>query len=152
MSHIALTYHIVISTYQRQYVISENHERELYKFIYDFASERGAFVRRIGGMPDHVHILCDIPATISVADFVKLVKSESSKFLKVNPHFPNWQKWSPKYGAFSVDVASRDVRRRYIMNQKNHHKQIGFAEEYRAFLSEAGFAIDTPILGDDEAM
>lgn len=89
MSHIALTYHIVIGTYHREYVISEDHEKELYKYIFDFTGKRDVlFIRRIGGMPDHVHILCDIPAKIAVADFIKLVKSESSKFMRVNPHFP----------------------------------------------------------------
>lgn len=151
MSHIALTYHIVIGTYHREYVISEDHEKELYKYIFDFAGKRGVFIRRIGGMPDHVHILCDIPATIAVADFIKLIKSESSKFMRVNPHFPLWKKWAPKYGAFTVDASSREVRRRYIMSQKEHHKRISFREEYRNFLREAGFPDGTPILGDEDA-
>lgn len=88
MSYTALTYHIVFGTYRRKNVININHERELYKYMYDFATERQVLVRRIGGMPDHVHIICDIPAKLAVADFVKLLKSESSKFMKINPHFP----------------------------------------------------------------
>lgn len=149
MSHIALTYHIVFGTYRRQNVITESHEKELYKYIFDFAKERGVFIWRIGGMPDHIHILCDIPAKIAVADFVKRVKSESSKFMQVNPHFPGWIKWAERYGAFSVDTSLRETRRQYIMKQKEHHRNLSFAEEYRLFLREAGFAENVPVLGDD---
>ena len=92
MSHTSLTCHIVFSTYKRANVINIAHERELYKYMYDFATKRGIKVFRIGGMPDHVHLLCEIPAKLAVADFVKLLKSETSKFMRFNPHFPDWQK------------------------------------------------------------
>ena len=150
MSHTALTYHIIICTYHREYVISENHEKELYKFIFDFSRKRDVFIRRIGGMPDHIHILCDIPATTAVADFVQIIKSESSKFMRVNPHFQFWKKWAIKYGAFTVDVSLREVRKKYIMNQKEHHKRVSFTDEYKQFLREAGLPEETPILGDED--
>lgn len=150
MSHTSLIYHIIFGTYRQLCSINTEHEKELYKFIYDFAMNRGVFIRRIGGMPDHVHILCDIPAKISLSDFVKLIKAESSKFMRVNPHFPLWEKWANGYGAFSVDKSSCENRRTYIMNQKEHHRQKNFAEEYREFLREYGFADDTKLLGDDD--
>lgn len=90
--------------------IVAEHERELYKFIFDFASAHGAYVRRIGGMPDHIHILCDIAPTIAVADFVRVLKAESSKFMKANPHFPYWEKWAEGYGIFAVDASSREAQ------------------------------------------
>lgn len=148
MSHTSLTYHIIFGTYRRQNVIIESHEKELYKYIFDFARERGIFIWRIGGMPDHIHILCDIPAKIAVADFIKRVKSESSKFMNVNPHFPDWIKWAEKYGAFTVDASLRETRRQYIMKQKEHHRNLSFVDEYRLFLREAGFSEDAPVLGD----
>ncbi|MDE6359071.1 MAG: IS200/IS605 family transposase [Duncaniella sp.] len=138
MSHTSLTYHIVFSTYRRMKVIDILHERELYKYIYDFSKNRGIFIRRIGGMPDHIHILCDIPAKIAVAEYVKLLKVETSKFLRVNPHFPQWVKWSEGYGAFTVDASLRETRVAYIMNQKSHHKCVNFDNEYNDMLVEAG--------------
>ena len=134
----------------RRSVITPHHEKELYKFIFSFASVRDVVIRRIGGMPDHIHILCDIPPKIAVADFVRLLKSESSKFMKSNPHFPYWVRWAEGYGGFSVDASSRETRIAYIMNQKEHHKRLSFAEEYRKILSEAGLPYDTPVLGDDK--
>ena len=148
MSHISLTYHIIFGTYKRHCVILQDHERELYKFIYDFASSREVYIRRIGGMPDHVHILCDIPTKLAIADFIRLLKTESSKFMRVNPHFPNWERWADGYGIFSVDASSREMRKQYIINQSEHHKRFDFKEEYRNFLMEAGFPEYTEILGE----
>ncbi len=138
MSHTSLTYHIVFGTWCRFPAIVEEHERELYKFIHTFSTEREIVIRRIGGMPDHIHILCDIPAKIALADFVKSLKSESSKFMRVNPHFSNWKSWAEGYGAFTVDSSLRETRKLYIMNQKQHHRVLSFEDEYSCLLKEAG--------------
>lgn len=142
MSHTALTYHLIFSTYYRQPVINIEHEKELYKYICDFSIYRGVFVRRVGGMPDHVHLLCDIPPKIALSDFVQLLKAESSKFMRVNPNFPNWQGWTAGYGAFTVSSDIREAVRRYIMNQKQHHCHHSFADEYKTILMEAGIKYD----------
>lgn len=149
MSHTAFTYHLVFGTYRRKPVINIEHERELYKYMYDFVTARKAKVWRIGGMPDHVHLLCDIPSTISVADFVKLLKSESSKFMRVNPHFPHWESWANGYAGFSVDASLIDARVQYIINQKAHHSRMTFQDELRAIMREAGLDADGPILGEE---
>lgn len=149
MSHTALTDHLVFGTYRRIDVIDENHEKELYKFMFDFATRRGIYVRRIGGMPDHVHILCDIPANLAVASFVQSIKTESSKFMRINDHFPSWTSWAEGYGAFSVSASSYESVRKYIMSQKQHHRRLSFASEYRAMLCEYGFADGILILGDE---
>ncbi|MCM1320429.1 MAG: IS200/IS605 family transposase [Muribaculaceae bacterium] len=149
MSHISFTYHIVFGTYKREQVIHESDEKLLYKFIYNFSVKRGVFVRRIGGMPDHIHILCDIPPTMAIADFVRILKAESSKFMKASGKFPHWKRWAAKYGGFCVDASSREVRRQYIMHQKEHHRGVDFASEYRQLLDEAGYPPNTAILGDD---
>ena len=148
MSHISLTYHLVFSTYKRRQTIHIAHDRELYKFIYDFSVARNVRVWRIGGMPDHIHILCDIPPTQSVAGFVKLLKTESSKYMRSNPHFPYWEKWAEGYGGFTVDSDSRVERIHYIMSQKTHHVVSSFMDEYRDMLRMRGFCDDTVILGE----
>ncbi|MDE6484965.1 MAG: IS200/IS605 family transposase [Duncaniella sp.] len=139
MSHIQLTYHIIFAPWRRERVINEAHERELYIFIYNFATQRGVKIWRIGGMPDHIHILCDIPAKRAVADFVRLLKCESSKFMTANLHFPHWKKWAEGYACVSVEKSHREIRINYIKNQKEHHRHKSFAEEYGEFLAEYGF-------------
>lgn len=150
MSHTALTYHIVIGTYKRQRVIIEQYETRLYRFIYDYLKKREVRVRRIGGMPDHVHILCDIPAKYSLADIVRGLKTESSKYMGYSQCFPNWIKWAKGYGGFTVDASLREVRRQYIMRQKEHHKGITFEREYRELLIEYEYDGEEGILGDED--
>ena len=116
--------------------------------MFDFLTERGTYVRRIGGMPDHVHLLCDIPAKVAISGVVKLLKIESSKFMRVNGHFPSWCGWAEGYGVFTVDASMREVRRRYIMNQHEHHRSVDFAQEYRQILSENGFSAGERLLGE----
>lgn len=150
MSHTALTYHLIFGTYRRCHTIPIEHERELYQFIYDFSNKRGIKIWRIGGMPDHIHMLCDIPAKIAVADFIKILKGESSKFLRVNDNFTNWQGWAEGYGGFTVDAQAIEVRINYIKKQKIHHQARNFVDEYRELLISAGYPVNTPILGDTD--
>ena len=91
-------------------------------------------------MPDHVHILCDIPPKLSVAEYVKFIKTESSKFMRANPNFPIWNGWSQEYGAFTVDASTREVRRQYIMRQKEHLSIKGFSDEMHDLFVEAGLS------------
>ena len=138
MSYISLTYHFIFGTRYRKQTIDQRYEKELYKFMYNFLVKRNVVVRRIGGMPDHVHILCDIPPKYAVSDVIKLLKIESSKFMKINEHFPIWEGWADGYGGFTIDASLAETRRQYIMNQRQHHSRMGFDEELRIFLSECG--------------
>ena len=36
----------------------------------------------IGGRPDHIHILTSLPKTMSLSEFVRVIKSNSSKWIK----------------------------------------------------------------------
>lgn len=152
MSFTSLTYHIVIATFCRKRVIPIELEYKCYSFIYEFLKNRKVFVRRIGGMPDHIHILCDIPPNTAVSDLVKNLKTESSKYMKICEEFPHWEGWSKGYGAFTVDFSRIEVIRQYIMNQKNHHINNVFEEEWRALLREVHANLNIPIPGDDDSI
>ncbi len=148
MSTTKLLYHIVFATWHRRQTITANHERALYAFINNFSQKRGVKCVRIGGMPDHVHVLRHIPATMTVAEYVKVLKSESSKFLTLHDDFPYWEKWAEGYFATTVSPADAEAVRQYIMNQKPHHTTKPFADEYREFLIAAGLQNEMKILGD----
>ena len=103
-----------------------------------------AFIYRIGGMPDHVHILVDITSKAALSDFVKRLKQESSYLLKNDSSFPNWNGWGEGYGAFTYSVSEIPTVIEYINNQKEHHKKVSFIEEYRQWLIEMGVSPDEP--------
>jgi REP element-mobilizing transposase RayT len=132
----------VFSTYKRKPTIAEAHERDLYAYIMGIVKGLDAHLFRIGGMPDHVHIVVSLPSKISLADFVKEVKLSSGNWLLHNSMFPLWEKWEEGYGAFTYSYNDLDEVINYVRNQKEHHKNVSFAEEYRQFLVEAGIDFD----------
>ena len=143
MSYNRLLYHIVITPWRREAIINQEHEGLLYKFIYDISIRQGAKIWRIGGMPDHVHILCELPTKLSVAAFFQHIKSESSKYLKYSSNFANWKKWGRIFGCFTVDYETRDRRIDYIKNQRIHHATRSFEDEFREMLNINGFSDET---------
>ncbi len=145
MSFTKLTYHIVFATKNRMQTITAEHERELYAMIHHIINKNGGYLHRINGMPDHVHILVDLPPTIAVATFIQAVKRESSAMMSNSvAKFPNWVGWQEGYGCFSYSAADIPKIKNYIINQKTHHKTISFVEEYRNWLIEMGVSPEAP--------
>ena len=144
MSYTKLFYHIVFSTKQRTTTINTECERDLYAYIMGIINQLGGQLYRLGGMPDHIHILANIPANIAVADFVKTIKQSSSVWLRSNPNFPNWNGWEDGYAALSYSQQELPKIINYIKGQKEHHKNISFIDEYRTWLIEMGFSPNDP--------
>ena len=143
MSFTKSVYHIVFGTKYRQPTIPIDVERKLYKILYDLMKNYGAFVYRIGGMPDHVHILVQLPATIAVADFVRDLKTATNVYLKDNKgSFPNFDGWAKSYCALSYSIREKDMVVNYIRNQKEHHKRVSFKDELLDLLRESGVEVD----------
>jgi REP element-mobilizing transposase RayT len=86
-----------------------------------------------GGMPDHVHLLVSLGRTLSVADAVRLIKSNSSGWTHEELRLPDFQ-WQTGYGAFAVSYSNIDPVKAYIANQAEHHRTRTFQDEFRAFL------------------
>ncbi len=144
MSFSRFIYHIVFSTKNRFPSINQENEKVLYKVLFNLMVKEGARVYRIGGMPDHIHILTDIPATLSPAKFIQKIKQESSYIVAQSVEFPLWDGWENGYAAFSYSVSEIETIKSYIANQKEHHKRILFRDEYRDWLIENGISPDAP--------
>ena len=48
------------------------------------------------------------------------------------------QNWQDGYGGFSVGYSMVDTVKKYILNQKVHHKKTLFIDEYKKQLEDAG--------------
>lgn len=139
MSHIVLYYHIVWRTKRSEPTINEENEKKLYAYILGYCRNKGCPLIRIGGMPDHIHILVSIRPNISISDFMQVLKTESSKWLKTQKQdFPYFDGWGNGYAAFSYSEHEKEKIRRYIMNQKEHHKSTTFHNEYDDMLRAWG--------------
>ncbi len=142
MSYTRLLYHIVFRTKSSKNTIVEQHEKELYAYILGIISNKKSKLYRIGGIPNHIHLLVDIHPTFAVSDFMKELKEYSSKWLSTNPNFPDFEGWAVSFAAFSYNFREKQTIIDYIINQKEHHKNISFEDEYRQFLIENGLEID----------
>jgi REP element-mobilizing transposase RayT len=96
----------------------------------------------IGGIEDHIHLLLSLPSTLDIAKAMQSIKGGSSKW--VHDTFPQRKDfaWQEGYGAFSIGISQIEDTKRYIANQREHHRTKTFQEEYVAFLEKHGIEYD----------
>jgi REP element-mobilizing transposase RayT len=127
--------HVVFSTRQRQRAISADIQPKLWAYLHGIAKNYALDMLAIGGTEDHVHLLLVLPPKLSLANAIRTLKANSSKWMNESGHFFSWQ---DGYAAFSVSTSSIDAVRAYIENQAEHHKRRSFAEEFVTFLNKNG--------------
>jgi REP element-mobilizing transposase RayT len=96
----------------------------------------------VGGTADHVHILCGLSRSATVAKLIGEAKRSSSKWIKTKGGDLELFQWQNGYGVFSVSYSKITEVREYISNQMNHHKKMSFQEEYRLFLRKHSLDFD----------
>ena len=138
--------HYVFSTKHRLPLITPKIQGELHKYIIGTTSNLGSFVNAIYANPDHIHILCTLPRTITIAELISKIKSSSSKWLKTKG-IANFS-WQGGYGAFSVSSSKLEIVKRYILNQEVHHAKSSFQDEFKVFLKEYNIEYDEKYIWD----
>jgi putative transposase len=135
-------YHIIFSTKDREPLIQESFRDELEKYIAGIVRNDGGILLRIGGMPDHLHLIAKFKPDRSVAEMVRLIKANSSKWVNECHGEPGRFAWQSGYGAFSVSLSQFDALQAYVANQHEHHRTRTFQDEYRDFLNKHGIEYD----------
>lgn len=127
--------HVVFGTKERRAFIDEEIEAELHAYLGGLIKELGGKPYIINGVADHVHLLVNLPAKVSVADAVRFIKANSTNFIKRKFGRETFA-WQGGYGAFSVSKSQVGAVFRYIQTQKEHHGQIDFKMEFEAMLKK----------------
>ncbi len=134
--------HVIFSTKERQPLITPGIKPDLLAYM-------GGIVRELGGksiaanaMPDHVHILLCLPASLAVAEALRVLKTNSSRWLHRTRRRHRGFAWQAGYGAFSVSYSNAAAVVRYIREQEQHHRRASFQEEFIAFLEKNGIEYD----------
>lgn len=141
-SYRQILYHIVFRTKNSAEILPIEQCNELYKYIWGIIRNKNCMLYRINGMEEHIHILTDLHPSISLADFVRDIKTASSQWLKGHPAFPCFKGWADGYAALTYAWRDKDMIIEYIKNQQEHHKKYSFVDEYRKLLKEHGIKID----------
>ncbi|MEQ1603441.1 MAG: IS200/IS605 family transposase [Pyrinomonadaceae bacterium] len=131
-----LIFHLVFSTKDRRQLITPELRSRLYEYIGGTIRGLGGALIEIGGVSDHVHILVILKPTILLADFMREIKSCSSRW--ANEVTGGKFEWQNGYGAFTVGKSQILSVRRYIQNQAEHHRKVDFRAEFLELLERAG--------------
>lgn len=113
--------HFVWTTRDRLPAIRPESEHDLYQYIATICNDEHCDLLAIGGMPDHLHILTTLPATVTMARLMHHVKGASSRIMSSDLQPNAWPGWQSGYGAFSVSYRDLDIVQRYIRGQKLRH-------------------------------
>lgn len=139
-------YQIVFSTKHRKPVLNIEHEDQLYKYIWGIVKNKNCTLYRINGMPDHIHLFTDLHPSVSLSSFVKDIKVSSNLWIKQSGLFLDFEEWQTGYGAFTYSEREKDMIINYIKNQKEHHKNESFEDEYKNLLKSHGVEFDEKYL------
>ena len=97
---------------------------------------------------DHLHCLCQLSRTITIAKLIEEMKTSSSAWIKTQATDVKDFYWQGGYGAFSVSQSNAEQVKAYIANQEEHHRKTTFQEEFREFLRRHGLEWDERYVWD----
>ncbi len=128
--------HFVWSTKDRQAFINPEIEKELFAYMASIFRAHESPALTINGTANHVHILSMLSRKITIAKLVEEVKKSSSKWIKTKGL--DYQKfyWQSGYAALSIGQSNIEALKRYITNQKEHHRKKTFQQEYIDYLKK----------------
>ena len=142
--------HCVFSTKGRMNLLIPELQPRLWGYLAGIAKRHKMQALMVGGIENHVHVLVNLPATLSVAEALQALKGNSSKWL--NEECPPVRPfaWQEGYGAFSIGASQVAASVRYIRTQREHHRRRGFEQEFVAILKRHGIAYDPRYVFDTQ--
>ena len=120
--------HLVWATVGRAPILTAEVALWLWPTIAESARAVGSGFVVVGGVADHVHVLTELPVTVSVSDLVRRLKGASSRLL--NTKGVASAGWQEGYGVFAVGRDHLGVVEAYVRNQDQHHASQNLRNEF----------------------
>ena len=139
-TYVSELVHCVFSTKQRRNLIAPEVQPQLWAFLGGVARKNGFKALIAGGTENHAHILLSLPATLTLAKAMQLIKGASSHWM--NETHAKGFAWQEGYGAFTLGISQKSDTIAYIRSQVEHHRKRSFEEEFVAFLKKNGVEYD----------
>ena len=83
-----------------------------------------------------------------MADFIRDLKRDSSKWIKEQQPALAEFHWQSGYGVFSISPSHLDAVWHYIASQEEHHRKVSFQDEFRRLCKRYGLEIDERYVWD----
>jgi len=113
-------YHIIWCPEYRRRVVAGRVEARVKVIVFEVVAEAGGEVIEVEVMPDHVHLLVEVPLGVALPELVQKLKGRSSRMLRAE--FAHLRRlpalWSPSWFVSTLGGAPLEVVRRYVENQK----------------------------------
>ncbi|MDB4305764.1 IS200/IS605 family transposase [Akkermansiaceae bacterium] len=139
--------HLVFSTKDREPVISEEIQPKLHAYLAGTLDNISCTSLQVGGVDDHAHLFFALGRTITIAKVVEECKTASSKWMKSSGGVSPFT-WQSGYGIFSISESQREQVIAYVKNQKDHHKELSFKDEFRILCERYHMTIDERYVWD----
>jgi putative transposase len=144
----AVYVHLIFSTKQRfPFLRDETLQRELHAYLGRVSKELDCPPLKVGGVEDHVHLLARFGRSITQAEWIKELKRVSNIWLRSEGGLRKFA-WQAGYADFSVSASNLEQVKRYIENQKEHHRRMSYQDEVRKFLKRYHLEWDERYLWD----
>ena len=127
--------HIIFHVRTVSPLIDECHWERLHSYIGQLINATGCKTIRVGGVQDHIHVLCILSRNETVSHLVEEIKRNSSRWIKTLDSKYELFQWQGGYAVFSVSQSLVAKTVEYINRQKEHHLKECFHNEYVKFLS-----------------
>lgn len=147
-TYTKLNIHIVFHVKSTGIPIRKEDLEIVFAYIGGIINNVGGYPITIGGITNHIHILATMPKTMSVSEFVQVIKANSSKWIKSIDNYYESFSWQEGYGAFCVSPSLLKKTIRYINTQEEHHHKESVRDEFIRFLKVNGIEFDEHYLID----
>jgi len=121
---------VIFAVKGRQKLLRKEIRAKVFQYISGIIKAKGQKPIIVNGVDDHIHIFIGLKPSMKIADLVRDIKNNSSKFINENRLLPFKFEWQSGYGVFSYSQSQIGKVFDYILNQETYHKRHSFKDEY----------------------
>ena len=145
----AVYLHLVFSTKERRPFLRDKTVRDaLHAYMGGVSKTLDCPPLIVGGVEDHVHLLCRFARTITQGEWVKELKRITNGWLKEHGRDYADFEWQGGYADFSVSQSNLEQVKKYIASQEEHHRKTTFQDEFRMLLRKHEIEFDERYVWD----
>jgi putative transposase len=134
--------HFVFAVSGRENAITSELRESVHRYITGVVQNNKHTMMAINSHFDHVHMLIGLHSAQAIADLMRDVKANSSRFISETRKSSRKFAWQEGYGAFSYSKSQCAQVIKYIEGQEEHHRGRSFREEYIEILKRYDPNID----------
>ncbi|WP_245911551.1 transposase [Neolewinella xylanilytica] len=129
-AYVSSGYPIVFSTKYRRPTLTKPNREEPFKCICGILRNKRCVSFPVGGVEDHLPIVCSLDRSIAPASLVKDIKLGATSYIKEARRFPHFSGWQRGYGRQGAHHRRKSSLEEMIDLQTEN--EVGFAREYVA--------------------